>query len=306
MGKVSFKFVIQIFLGSCDQSTVIEIGDLFHVMSSALFSLMPINVPGFLFNKALKARKKFTKIVQSIIDERRMTTKNGQIGEKNDLLNILLEINDEEGEKLEDKDIIDLLISLLFGGHDSTAAGMMWTIMHLTQHPHCMKKAKEEQEEIMKARPPSQKRLSNEEIKKMVYLSQVFDETLRHTSVFSLFREATTDVNINGYFIPKGWKVLVWLSAMHMTPEHHSNPEEYNPSRWDGYNPATGTFLPFGIGRRLCPGRDLSRYEMTIFLHYFVLNYKLERINPECPLTSLPYLMPVDNCLAKVIKLSDS
>jgi cytochrome P450 len=43
---------------------------------------------------------------------------------------------------LEDKDIIDLLISLLFGGHDSTAAGMMWTIMHLTQHPHCMKKAK--------------------------------------------------------------------------------------------------------------------------------------------------------------------
>jgi hypothetical protein len=54
MRKVSFKFVIQIFLGSCDQSTVNEIGDLFHVMSSALFSLMPINVPGFLFNKALK------------------------------------------------------------------------------------------------------------------------------------------------------------------------------------------------------------------------------------------------------------
>jgi ent-kaurenoic acid hydroxylase len=53
MRKVSFKFVIQIFLGSCDQSTVNEIGDLFHVMSSALFSLMPINVPGFLFNKAL-------------------------------------------------------------------------------------------------------------------------------------------------------------------------------------------------------------------------------------------------------------
>ncbi|PNX54475.1 beta-amyrin 11-oxidase-like protein [Trifolium pratense] len=93
---------------------------------------------------------------------------------------------------------------------------------------------------------------------------------------------------------------------MHMAPEHYSNPEEYNPSRWDDYNPATGSFLPFGIGRRLCPGRDLARYEMTIFLHYFVLNYRLELINPECPLTSLPFLKPVDNCLAKVIKLSDS
>lgn len=306
MRKISFNFIFQIFTGYCDQGTINKISDLFDVMGSALFSLMPINVPGFAFNKALKARKKFAKIVQNIIDERRMMAKDRQIGEKKDLISILLEMNDEAGEKLEDKDIIDLLITLLFGGHDSIAAGMMLTIMYLTEHPLCLKKAKEEQEEILKARPPSQKRLSIEEIQKMTYLSQVFDETLRITSVFATFREATTDANINGYLIPKGWKVLVWLNAMHMDPEHHSNPEEFNPSRWNDHNPTTGTFLPFGIGRRLCPGRDLSKYEMLIFLHYFVLNYKLERINPECPLTSLPYIKPTDNCLAKVTKLSDA
>jgi len=71
-----------------------------------------------------------------------MLAKDRKIGEKNDLLNILLEMNDESGEKLEDKDIIDLLISLLFGGHDSIAAGMMLTIMYLTEHPLCLKKAK--------------------------------------------------------------------------------------------------------------------------------------------------------------------
>jgi len=68
--------------------------------------------------------------------------KERQIGEKKDLINILLEMNDEAGEKLEDKDIIDLLITLLFGGHDSIAAGMMLTIMYLTEHPLCLKKAK--------------------------------------------------------------------------------------------------------------------------------------------------------------------
>ncbi|XP_045792051.1 beta-amyrin 11-oxidase-like [Trifolium pratense] len=276
------------------------------IVINKLEELSNMRRPIEFLNEMSKAGKKLDKIVQYIIDERRVKAKNRQIGEKNDLLDILFEIKDKGAEKFEDKDIIDVLVSFLFGGHDSIAASIMWTIMHLTQDPLCLKKAKEEQEEIMKARPSSQKRLSNEEIKNMVYLSQVVDETLRYRSTFSTFREATIDVNINGYFIPKGWKVLVWLSAMHMAPEHYSNPEEYNPSRWDDYNPATGSFLPFGIGRRLCPGRDLARYEMTIFLHYFVLNYRLELINPECPLTSLPFRKPVDNCLAKVIKLSDS
>jgi len=40
-------------------------------------------------------------------------------------------------------------------------------------------------------------------------------------------------LNILGYFIPKGWKVLLWLRAVHMDPEHHPNPEEFNPERWN-------------------------------------------------------------------------
>ncbi|KEH28510.1 beta-amyrin 11-oxidase-like protein [Medicago truncatula] len=56
MRKASFEFVIHIFLGSCDQSNVKKFGDLFNVMCIALFSLVPINVPGFAYNKALKVR----------------------------------------------------------------------------------------------------------------------------------------------------------------------------------------------------------------------------------------------------------
>ncbi|KAK2406893.1 beta-amyrin 11-oxidase [Trifolium repens] len=128
----------------------------------------------------------------------------------------------------------------------------------------------EEQEEIMKARASSQKRLSIKEIKKMVYLSQVIDETLRLAGIFSVFREATTDLNINGFFIPKGWKVIVWLRAIHMDHEYHSNPQEFNPARWNDYNSATGTYIPFGIGPWFCPGG--------------------------------PH--PIDNCSAKVVKLT--
>nr|KYP36032.1 Ent-kaurenoic acid oxidase 2 [Cajanus cajan] len=72
-----------------------------------------------------------------------------------------------------------------------------------------------------------------------------------------------------------GWKVLVWSRAIHMNPEYYPNPKEFNPSRWDDYNAKAGTFLPFGAGSRLCPGKDISNLQTSVFLHYFLLNYRL-------------------------------
>nr|QRC76241.1 cytochrome P450 88D15 [Glycyrrhiza pallidiflora] len=301
--KIFFKVIIHVFMGSINQNIVAKIASIFTDMYNGVFS-MPINAPGFTFHIALKARKKLVKLVQPIVEERRLMIKNGQVEHKRDIVDILLEIKDDE-VKLEDEDIVDFMLGLLLAGHESSATAMMWSITYLTQHPHVLIKAKEEQEEIMRTRSPSQKQLSMKEIKQMVYLSQVIDETLRCVNIaFATFREAATDVNINGYIIPKGWRVLVWARAIHMDPEYYPNPEEFNPSRWDDYNAKAGTFLPFGAGSRLCPGGDLAKLGISVFLHYFLLNYRLERINPQCPITCLPSSKPRDNCLAKVIKVS--
>jgi ent-kaurenoic acid hydroxylase len=306
MKKVSFKAIIHVFMGSNNENIIKNIGSSFNDLSNGMYSL-PINAPGFTYHKALKARKKIAKIFQPVLDERRLMIKNGQhVGEKKDLLDTLLEVKDENGKKLEDGDISDFLIGLLFAGHESTATGLMWSIAHLTQHPHILKKAKEEQEEILKTRPNSQKQLSLDEIKQMIYLSHVINEMLRYVNIaFSIFREATSDVNMKSYLIPKGWTVLIWARAIHMDSEYYPNPKEFNPSRWDDYTAKPGTFLPFGAGSRFCPGADLTKLEISVFLHYFLLNYRLERINPECPITNLPGCRPTDNCLAKVIKVSN-
>lgn len=49
----------------------------------------------------------------------------------------------------------------------------------------------------------------------------------------SSFREAEADVNIQGYFIPKGWKVLVYNRGVHYNPENYPDPKQFDPSRWD-------------------------------------------------------------------------
>ncbi|XP_058724410.1 beta-amyrin 11-oxidase-like [Vicia villosa] len=296
---ISFNIIIDIILGSYNQHIINKIGNSFTEMYTALFS-MPINLPGFAYRKGLVAREKLGKLVKPIVEERRLMIKKG---ERKDLLDVLLQAKDEDGWKPEDEDIIDILIGIVLAGHEATASGMMWSMVYLTQNPHTLEKAKKEQEEIMKTRLPTQKHLTLKDIKKMNYLSQVINEMMRLTSMnFAIFREATSDVNINGYTIPKGWKVLTWIRAIHMNPTYYPNPEQFNPSRWNDHNTKVGSFLPFGAGSRYCPGSDLAKIEISIFLHYFLLNYKLELVNPKCPITSLPSPKPTDNCLAKVIK----
>ncbi|XP_028798881.1 ent-kaurenoic acid oxidase 1-like [Neltuma alba] len=163
-----------------------------------------------------------------------------------------------------------------------------------------------EQEEIIRRRPPIQTRLTLKEIRQMEYLSKVIDETMRLvTFSLTVFREAKSDVNINIYLVPKGWRALAWFRTIHYDPKIYPNPMEFNPSRWDNFIPKATEFMPFGVRGRSCPGNELAKLEIIVFLHHFILNYRLEQLNPKSPVMYLPqHTRPVDNCMARVHKIS--
>ncbi|KAK2372430.1 ent-kaurenoic acid oxidase [Trifolium repens] len=305
MRKFAFEVITRIFISSdCDHVDLGLVENLYIDLNKGMKSLS-INLPGFAFHKALKARKKLVKMLQGVVDQKRKNNNNSNNREKKDMMDLLMEVKDEEGNMLEDEDIIDLLLVFLLAGHESSAHGILWTIIYLLDHPHVLQKAKKEQEEIVEIRPSAQKGLNFKEIKQMEYLSKVIDEMLRRTTIsFANFRLAKVDVNINGYTIPRGWKVLVWNRGVHMDPETYSNPKEFDPSRWENYKARAGSFLPFGLGSKFCPGSDLAKLEITIFLHHFLLNYRMERLNPDSPITYLPVPRPTDNCLARIIKVT--
>ncbi|XP_022875786.1 ent-kaurenoic acid oxidase 2-like [Olea europaea var. sylvestris] len=266
---------------------------------------MAINVPGFAYYKALKARKKLVATFQSIVDERRVRRRKNLSTHKKDMMDTLMEVEDENGRKLTDEEIIDVLVMYLNAGHESSGHITMWATLFLQTHPEIFEKAKAEQEAIVKNKPPGQKGITLKEVRQMEYLSKVIDETLRVvTFSFVVFREANKDVNISGYTIPRGWKVLVWFRTVHHDWETFVEPKKFDPSRWDGFTPKAGSFLPFGGGSRLCPGNDLAKLEIAIFLHYFLLGYKFERSNAACPLMYLPHCRPKDNCLGTIKKTS--
>ncbi|KAI4320222.1 hypothetical protein MLD38_033727 [Melastoma candidum] len=304
--KLTFKIIMYIFLSSESERVVDDLEKEYTHLNHGIRA-MAINIPGFVYHRARKARVNLVTTLQSVLDERRRKRRveGKNYGRTKVMMNGLMEVEDESGRKLRDEEIIDILIMYLNAGHESSAHIVMWSVVLLQQHPEFLEKARKEQEEISKRIPPTQEGLTLKEYRQMEYLSNVTDETL-HLISFSLmaFREARQDVEINGYIILKGWKVLLWFRSIHLDPEIYPDPKRFDPSRWKDFKPRPGTFLPFGRGGRFCPGNDLAKLEIAIFLHYFLLNYRLERVDPKAPTLYLPHTRPKDNCLARIRKLS--
>ncbi|CAI9095430.1 OLC1v1031384C1 [Oldenlandia corymbosa var. corymbosa] len=311
MRKTVFKVMINVILGdeiNEDQELMDCLANDNASLSHGLKS-MTINLPGFAFHRALKARKRLVETFAGFVAQRTASmAKEGNDDEskkKKNLLSLMIEIQDDEGNKLSDEDIIDLMIIFLMAGHETSAHAITWAIIFLQENPQILEKAKGEQEKIVQNRSSSSKDLSYNEVKQMKYLQKVIIETLRLVNLsITLFREATTDINMDGYRIPKGWRVLPWIRSVHLDPENHKNPMEFNPSRMDEEKNKLGTLIPFGAGSRLCPGADLAKLQISVFLHHFLLNYRMERINPGGKVQYLPAPRPADKCLARIMRLS--
>jgi len=81
------------------------------------------------------------KLLQGLVDQKRRN--NNKVKKmKKDMMDLLMEVKDEEGRMLEDEDIIDLLLVFLLAGHESSAHGILWTIIYLIDHPHVFQRAK--------------------------------------------------------------------------------------------------------------------------------------------------------------------
>ncbi|GFQ03123.1 ent-kaurenoic acid oxidase 1, partial [Phtheirospermum japonicum] len=265
-----------------------------------------INIPGFVYYNALKVCVKIVSVLQAVVIKRRDQKRlSGPSAKKVDMMGALLDAEDENNKTLSDEEIIDILVMYLNVGHESSGHTTMWAALYLHKNPDAFKRAKAEQEEIVRNRPADQKGLTLREIRKMDYLNKVIDETLRLVT-FSLmvFRVAKKDVNVCGYTIPKGSKVLVWFRNVHFNPKTYPDPMKFDPSRWDGFTPKAENFLPFGGGSRLYPGNDLAKIEISIFVHHFILNYEFEHHNPASPLMYLPRTRPKDNCLGRIRRAS--
>uniref|UniRef100_A0A803P183 Cytochrome P450 90A1 n=2 Tax=Cannabis sativa TaxID=3483 RepID=A0A803P183_CANSA len=246
------------------------------------FFTIPFPLFSTTYRRAIKARSKVAEALSLIVRERRkemmmMMSRSDEDDRKvikKDMLGALL--GGDDG--FSDEEIVDFLLALLVAGYETTSTIMTLAVKFLTETPLALAQLKEEHDQIQAKKNKSSKALEWSDYKSMPFTQCVVNETLRLANIISgVFRRAMTDVNIKGYTIPKGWKVFASFRAVHLDQKNFKDARSFNPWRWQN-NSGTSTsslnvFTPFGGGPRLCPGYELARVELSVFLHHLTTTF---------------------------------
>lgn len=269
--------------------------DDFKLVSQGLRAL-PLNIPGFSFYGALKARERIGKRIQGYID--------GRLAQPSvvhgDILESLMNLTDERGNKLSSEEIIDMIVTFLLAGHDSSAHTAMWILIFLSQNPDKLQILMDELAQLLAEKGPSES-LSATDYKRLTYLNWVIDETLRIVNISPFtFRKVMETTVCNGFTLPKDWNVALWLRAVHLDEDLYPDPYCFKPERWQDMQLKPGMYAPFGLGGRSCIGMDLAKLELAVLVHNLVLNYRWELVNPIARLTYLPRMKPADDCPIRI------
>lgn len=224
------------------------------------------------YRRAIKARRKVVEALSLVVRRRRAESEQGE--RKKDMLGALLAGHDN----LSDEEIVDFLVALLVAGYETTSTIMTLAVKFLTETPLALAQLKEEHEGI-RSKKTETEALQWSDYKSMPFTQCVVNETLRMANIISgVFRRTKTDVHLKGYTIPKGWKVFTSFRAVHLDHDHFKDARSFNPWRWQNNSGAStstpaNVFTPFGGGPRLCPGYELARVELSVFLHQLVTRF---------------------------------
>ncbi|KAG6669665.1 hypothetical protein CIPAW_01G259900 [Carya illinoinensis] len=230
---------------------------------------------------------KLFEILDGIINERlqlRATSKASKAG--SDVLDSLLSLVEDDNSKLSYNDMKHLLLDLYSAGSDTKSSAVEWAMAELLHNPPKMAKVREELEEVI----GKDGFVQESDISKLPYLLATVKETFRlhPPAPLLLPHKAEADVEICGFTVPKNAQILVNVWGMGRDPSIWPNPDQFSPERFldndIDYKGTNFELIPFGAGRRICPGLPLANRMVPLMLasllHHF--NWKLENeMKPE-------------------------
>jgi cytochrome P450 len=220
--------------------------------------LQVLRGPGSPFAQMQRARRALDDVIFDEIARRRRAGERGA-----DVLSLLLDAAGEDGERLNDQQIRDEVMTLLFAGHDTTTSTIGFMFYELARHPDVAAALREEQERVLGGERPDAEMLMSGRLE---LLEMVLDETLRmYPPAWIGARKSIEEYEFAGHTVPGGAYVNYssWVShhLAHVFPEPH----EFRPQRFAPKQKAAlpkGAYVPFGAGSRICIGMRFGQLEI--------------------------------------------
>ncbi|XP_039041179.1 trimethyltridecatetraene synthase-like [Hibiscus syriacus] len=213
--------------------------------------------------KRMKAlSKKFDRFLEHVLDEHNERRKGVKDYVAKDMVDVLLQLSEDPTleVKIERHGVKAFTQDMIAGGSESSAVTVEWAISELLKKPEILAKATEELDSVI----GRERWVEEKDIENLPYIDSIAKETMRLHPVAPMLtpRVARQDCRINGYDIPKGTRALVSVWTIGRDPSVWDNPNEFCPERFLGKSiDVKGhdfELLPFGAGRRMCPGYGLG------------------------------------------------
>ncbi len=180
-------------------------------------------------------------------------------GARNDILALLLDARDEDGESLTDEELRNELLTLVLAGHETTANTIAWAFERLLRHPEAYDRLRD----AVRSEDSSDRADQGDGN----YLDATIHEVMRVRPVVPIIgRRATVPWQLGDVVAPRGARILVGIVVTHHRPDVYADPFRFDPERFMGVKPSTSEWLPFGGGNRRCLGAALAMEEMRIVL----------------------------------------
>ncbi len=190
-----------------------------------------------------------------------------ELGERHDILSLLLQARTEEGEALDDKELRDELLTLVLAGHETTANSLAWAWERLLRFPDAHLALVEAVR-------------SGESAEEQVEATII--ETMRSRPVIPLIgRRVTVPWQLGEFGVAADTPIAISILLLHHREDLYPDPFSFRPERWlDGRKPGTYEWIPFGGGIRRCLGAALAMAEQRVVLTAMARRLDLEAPDP--------------------------
>jgi cytochrome P450 len=255
-----------------------------HRASEAL--LHPILWPGKRTDELNVALAVLESRVERMIAARRSTKEPPK-----DLLTQLLQVRDDDGTEMSDKQVRDEILTLFVAGHETTASALAWALYLLARHPNAYATAQAEVDAL------HGEHVTLGDLPRLPFCLKVFKESLRMYAPIYLFgRQAMDPVMVGGYELPRGTIVLICPLALHHRSDLWPEPDRFDPERFTPEAEAARpreAYLPFSGGPRTCIGNHFALMEGPIVLATLLRRMRFEltsndEVLPEASATLRP------------------
>jgi len=265
MQQITLNVILRTVFGLAENTTLARLRTLLTEVLAAganpimLIPWLQIDLgPHSPWGKQVRRRQEIDQLLFAEFARRRTVDLAG----REDILSMLMQAQDEDGQPLSDQHLRDELMTLLVAGHETTATSLAWMLYRILGRPDVLEKLQIELREVFGTGP-----VTPQQINKLEYLEATIKETQRLNPILPVVgRRLKVPTTIAGHTLPAGVVAMPCIYLTHHRPDLWPNPDQFTPERFIGKKPTPWEFFPFGGGNRFCLGAGFATYEMKVVL----------------------------------------